>query len=708
MKTKISGWFIVIAFLVSCMAACDPDDDDAKRGTNDDPLEAQPVITTTISGVVTDEQGKPVSDAEITVQGETTYTDEMGAFLLSAIEVPGNRAVVMATKAGYFPATRAHKPEENSKTDVRLVMMASAVTHNFDAGAGISANVEGSVVTIEANSLVDESGESYSGSVSMSLRYLDPTAGNFGVLVPGGDMVAVREDESTSILYSYGILRVTMKGQGNETLQLAPGTTSTLTMSIPQDQLATAPETIPLWYFDEDKGVWVEDGSATKEGDKYVGTVTHFTDWNCDAPTDGATIIGRLLDCDGNPAWGVVEFGQIATDPQSSTESDQSDGRFSRRVPDGVELTVVISDPLMVTPLTKNGRGKVIVVVPPLSPGQVYNVGDIQTFPCAVDVKGSFNLKDGDQIYGLYFMGDYGIKEILDPGESFAVTLPPNGSFTMYVNTALTGSHPITVNTPGEGESLDLGVIDLTGDNSPTGQEVTITGRSLCFGDPETQGQISVSWQDESGWKINYTSPDANGNFGIQAPPNSTVMLSSSTQHGTWDRTVETGAPSSTLDLGTFEICDNTNLGETAFQINGDNYSNETISIVQNSNISQLNGAIYYESSDMTFAYATDTSTYALLAITFFGQEPGQRLDESGTAISIRIQRGEQETLYWTDNTLEGSSLQMNITKYGEVGDVIEGTFSGTFLVSRDGDFTGGSVTITNGKFSVVRRANAP
>lgn len=704
MKIHIYRWcfYAALNILMVCLAACNPEEETPKNEI-EDPLKPEPVITTTISGVVVDEQGFPVSNAEILIEGETTSTDEVGGFLLNEIEVPGNRCVVRASKEGYFPASRAHDPAENSKTDVRLVLMASPVTHTFDAASGISATVDGgSLVEIAANSLATESGESYSGPVNMSVRYLDPAAGNFGVLVPGGDMVATREDQTTSILYSYGILRVTMRGEGDQPLQLAAGTTSTLTMAIPASQAATAPETIPLWYFDESKGVWVEDGTAQKEGDKYVGTVTHFTDWNCDDPTEGATIIGRLIDCDGNPAWGQVEFGQIATDPQSYTETGESDGRFNRRVPDGVQLTVVISDPLMISPLTQNERGKVIVIVPPLSPGQVYDVGDIQTFPCPVKVKATIKTKEGDQVYSVYFSSDFGVKSLYETGETLQTTLPPNQTFSFTVYTTSGLFHSQEIQTPNEGEELDLGTIDLSG-TTVIEEEVTITGKTLCFSQPETQGQISVSWQNDSGTAFNYTSPAADGTFAIAAPINTTVVVRSSTEHGNWERTIETSGSETTIDLGTFEICEHDELGETNFQIDGDGYDNATISIVQNINIPALNGAMYNPAEDMTVAYAADMSDDISIGLVFYGKELGERTGDEFVSVSIRVVREGVETLYWAQNDIEGSSLNLAITKYEDIGGVIEGTFSGTFLVNRDGAWTGTFVTITNGKFSVIR-----
>jgi hypothetical protein len=74
---------------------------------------------------------------------------------------------------------------------------------------------------------------------------------------------------------------------------VAPGKTATLTIDVPESQTATAPATIPLWFFDEEAGVWQEEGEATRQGDKYIGTVKHFTDWNADHPTGWAIVRGK-------------------------------------------------------------------------------------------------------------------------------------------------------------------------------------------------------------------------------------------------------------------------------------------------------------------------------------------------------------------------------------------------------------------------------
>src|SRR5690606_555839 len=63
----------------------------------------------------------------------------------------------------------------------------------------------------------------------------------------------------------------------------------------------SAPATIPLWYFDETKGMWIEEGSATLQGNTYTGTVTHFSFWNWDIPFSAIIMELTLVDQNNNP-----------------------------------------------------------------------------------------------------------------------------------------------------------------------------------------------------------------------------------------------------------------------------------------------------------------------------------------------------------------------------------------------------------------------
>lgn len=81
------------------------------------------------------------------------------------------------------------------------------------------------------------------------------------------------------------MLAVNLYSQNGEELNISEISTAVLTFPV-SSSTPNAPDTIVLWYFDNENGYWKEQEMATKVGNKYVAEVNHFTWWNCDLPLD--------------------------------------------------------------------------------------------------------------------------------------------------------------------------------------------------------------------------------------------------------------------------------------------------------------------------------------------------------------------------------------------------------------------------------------
>ena len=294
-------------------------------------------VTTTISGTVLNESNAPITGAEVTSAGQTTTTNSSGGFIFSGIKVPKDRFVVNVVKSGYFKGSYADAPIANGTSTIRMYLTTAGATQTISSSTGGEATLQnGSKVKLNANTIANADGSVYNGNVNLSMGYLDPTSENFSSLVPGGDMQAERTDNSQATLYSYGIIKVEMKSDAGADLNIKSGSESEITVDIPTSLAATAPSTIPLWHYDNTTGLWKEEGTATKQGDKYVGTVSHFSDWNCDTPEGTASVSGLVVDCNNLPVPGIsVRIGQVSV-------ITGSDGKFLRRVPANTAFDVQV------------------------------------------------------------------------------------------------------------------------------------------------------------------------------------------------------------------------------------------------------------------------------------------------------------------------------------------------------------------------------
>ncbi len=256
-------------------------------------------VNTSIRGIVVDESKTPLSGVNVSFAGMNTATDENGWFRFNDVEVDKNRAFVKAETSGYFQGSRTFIPSENGTSLVRIMMLQKNVIGTVSASSGGELSTSsGAKVNLPANGFIDESGNAYNGIVAVSAKWLDPTHEDIAVFMPG-DLLGEDAAGQEQGLESFGMMAVELTGTSGQELNLSKN--ATLTFPVPASLLGAAPSTIPLWSFDEEEGIWKEEGSADLVGNEYIGQVSHFSFWNCDAPFPLVELEGLLEYEDGSP-----------------------------------------------------------------------------------------------------------------------------------------------------------------------------------------------------------------------------------------------------------------------------------------------------------------------------------------------------------------------------------------------------------------------
>ena len=158
-----------------------------------------------------------------------------------------------------------------------------------------------------------------------------------------GDLRAFDVDNQLSLLITYGMIAVELSDASGAEVKIAEGKTATISMPVPASQLSNAPSTIPLWYFDESKATWIEEGEATRQGNSYVGEVKHFTFWNCDIPTDFIKLCGSIELPNSQDTVNMAGGREVrVTSPTRGTRSayTNQNGEFCGFVPINETLTL--------------------------------------------------------------------------------------------------------------------------------------------------------------------------------------------------------------------------------------------------------------------------------------------------------------------------------------------------------------------------------
>ena len=250
---------------------------------------------------VFDVNGLPLENVQIDLGGVPATTNEDGLVFLKNVAMSGS-TYVTAEKSGFFHGSRRFYPTPDKTHFIKIMLLPDQVVGTVDAGTGGTINLpDGASLEFPANAIVDQNGNSYNGIVSVSAQPISANDPNLSIKMPG-DLVGETISGEQGSLGSMGMMTVELKSGNGDLLQVKSGSTIEMRMDVPHHMVDNAPSTIPMWYFDEEKGFWKEEGEATLEGNTYVAQVAHFSYWNYDAwfPTAkwGATFVYD----DGSPA----------------------------------------------------------------------------------------------------------------------------------------------------------------------------------------------------------------------------------------------------------------------------------------------------------------------------------------------------------------------------------------------------------------------
>lgn len=295
----VNGFFFTLLFLFffSCSDKSSENTETTESATSD--------VQLVLKGIVTNTKGEPIPFVSMTTKEGDMKTDSLGEFILDNPIIEGDRYVVKFSKEGFYDFIYSKELTDSSEVSIILAPRGNSNISrsiSFLSGKGIVANINGMIVQIPSDAIAyDDTGEDFNGIVKMDMLYLNPDSLDFKRMMPGGDLLAIRTSLDTTSLISFGMVNVLLSDGYGRKLQLRKSSQAALTYPIPVSMQGCAPDTMPLWYFDEQKGLWIEEGYSVKDGNVYKGFVNHFTWWNGDQPEISAQVSLTITTENGIP-----------------------------------------------------------------------------------------------------------------------------------------------------------------------------------------------------------------------------------------------------------------------------------------------------------------------------------------------------------------------------------------------------------------------
>ncbi len=293
---------IIILILGLLISACHKDIEEST--TTVSPTPTPKIVQETIGeilGYVYDEDNKAVPNAQVKLYSQTTTTDKYGVFRFKDVKMDKQGTYIKIDKPGYIAGSDFVYPKSGLiYSYTHLYSLDNAYSIQASEGGKIDL-VEGGSLVFSANSIVTENGSDYNGKVNITAKRLSTEDPQINDKMPGG-LRGEAINGSTVALSSFGMFAVELRSDDGEELQIKEGMTVNIIMPIANSQIENAPAEIPLWYFDEDLGIWKEEGKAILVEGNYEGNVAHFSWWNTDAKFPTIYLCVNVFFENGNPA----------------------------------------------------------------------------------------------------------------------------------------------------------------------------------------------------------------------------------------------------------------------------------------------------------------------------------------------------------------------------------------------------------------------
>ena len=344
--------FLLALFLLSiAFSSCNPNDDDTTNTNNNNNFSENfgAKADRDFIGQVVDTNNQPIPNVTVKIGTSTIQTDINGVFIINQANVNERFAYITAKKVGFIDGSRAMVPT-NGKNNVRIMMIPNTTISTIQSGVSSEVALPSGTKVVFDGAFETETGIAYSGSVAVSMFHLAASNENISSLMPGM-LYAQATDGSAKVLETFGMMQVELKGSAGQKLQIAKTHSAQISMPIDASQLATSPSSIPLWHFDEENGYWKQEGVATKIGNNYVGNVSHFSWWNCDAQFPTVTLTVKVVDVNGNPISNLIVG---LTYQNVRTGVTDNNGQVSGLIPANQTLTLNVYSYTQCATLTIN------------------------------------------------------------------------------------------------------------------------------------------------------------------------------------------------------------------------------------------------------------------------------------------------------------------------------------------------------------------
>ena len=235
--------------------------------------------TLILHGTISDRLENPLYGVKVFSGNKFTFTDKNGTYELPILR---NTTTTITTKHNkYIQNSHTILVSEDKKSSLDMTLTTYDIIKTFNVSNNITINIKGATVSFNPLSIVYLDGSLYEGNVTIK-GYFNHVSSYIGRRIFPGEYIGINNKGEKTVIDSYGFIDIVLEDPQGKLLRIADGENAIVSFPHSQPKTIQPQETIPLWYYDIDKGLWIEDGFVTYDTNSstYITKVSHFTTWN--------------------------------------------------------------------------------------------------------------------------------------------------------------------------------------------------------------------------------------------------------------------------------------------------------------------------------------------------------------------------------------------------------------------------------------------
>ena len=327
--------YIPLAILLIFSTACRKDNIEVKRVYPDDDSKIVKV-SSSVFGVVVDEDDNPIPNALIQSDNISTHTDRHGMFLLHNATLREHNAALTVSADDHFTAVQIIHPSQNTITSTYIRLRKKPQSTTFNARQGVlHTSSDGVLVRIPPFGVRNPNGSEPKLPCQLAAHSIPLDQNTTIHTYPSQP---IHRDKQRDFLHPVSIVQITLEDTEGNALELNPNKDIQLQLPVPALWQGAVPDQLPLYVFDENTVRWVDQGVAqlSSDGSFYIATIHRTGYWGVFIPLNSALVYFRVIDNKGNPLtylpWQIhytVHNRQFTTTPKAAN----SRGDFITMVP---------------------------------------------------------------------------------------------------------------------------------------------------------------------------------------------------------------------------------------------------------------------------------------------------------------------------------------------------------------------------------------